>query len=110
MTYPEVMVLAFGRSASAFAVLADVREDLERFYLEHHWRNMSYWLRRGVVVVLVYSVLTAIFGKNLLLKSMDVRLDHYAKEPEKRKARSHFGKQASKARSSAPLAKWTESE
>mmetsp|Transcript_31210 Transcript_31210/g.85599 ORF Transcript_31210/g.85599 Transcript_31210/m.85599 type:complete len:684 (+) Transcript_31210:57-2108(+) len=55
------------------------RSDFESFYLEHHWRHMSYWLWCSVLCGFFYMALLVVFGDDLIAQAFDVRMDHYTK-------------------------------
>lgn len=62
------------------------RQNLEDFYMEHHWINMRYWLWRCVALVLFYALVSSILGDTLISRTFDVRMDHYTKTSRLRDA------------------------
>jgi hypothetical protein len=55
------------------------KQDFERFYIEHHWAHMRYWLWLSVFMGLFYSTISVVFGDELIAEAFDVRMDHYTR-------------------------------
>lgn len=55
------------------------RSDFEGFYMDHHWAHMRYWLWWCVTFGLLYVAALIVFGDELIARTFDVRMDHYAR-------------------------------